>query len=143
MQMDRKISQFKKKKTKNKNKLSYHRLQMSINLLFFAKYGIIYIIILAIGGIIMKKRLIFEILAILLILLIAVGIIWVKQYFSNNLFEEGSFVVKSRKEQLEELRNNINENIEEEEKRKEFVETLITNNHFTEEEGEYLLRFKR
>lgn len=43
----------------------------------------------------MKGRLFFEIIAVLLVILICGGLIWVKDYFSNRLFEKRSPVDSS------------------------------------------------
>ena len=87
----------------------------------------------------MKGRLFFEILAVLLVLLICAGLIMLKHYLSDNMFEKDSLVVPSREEQLIEMRANMLEKIEGVEERNQLVENMIELGQITVEEGDYLL----
>lgn len=102
------------------------------------KYGIINII----GKpevIIMKKKIIIIISLIILIIVIVTAGLMFKNYLSSNMFDEGSLKVKSREEQLAETKQNIYKNITDENERIEFINTMVANEMFTQEEANFLL----
>ena len=87
----------------------------------------------------MKKKNIIIILIIILILLV-IGYFVLNHFLSNYMFDEEGFPhFQSRKQNLIELRNSVNNNIETEEERIKFINNCLELNQITQEEADFLL----
>ncbi len=79
------------------------------------------------------------IISLIIALLFTIGYFAINNYLSNYMFEEGQILIKSRKQQLTEIKQNINNNISDETERIDFINNCLKQEMITQDEADFLL----
>lgn len=79
------------------------------------------------------------IIFLIVVILITIGYFAINNYLSNYMFEEGQIFIKSRKQQLTEIKQNINNNILDEAERIDFINNCLKQEMITPDEADFLL----